>query len=242
MTRPEVARSQRESARQGVLDSALRPGRVPGIEALARHGTAWHPREHRALIGRLESSPPSVAARRLGRTTMAVTRKLARLGISPRRVRLSAEGLQLGEVADTLGVTVYAVEHWTRKTALPVEHVLVGKRHYRVITPDALLDWLFDRGALYSIAPADLAWREIVQEAKASLNARLVLGRVLCDCLAVSPSGLRWRVANQGFPDIALSLYRLGNYFSRPAVTAWLDSHDAWTAAARSVIPVQAAC
>lgn len=209
-----------------------------------RRFRAWEVEERRELNRHLLAGRSlQVMARRLGRTPKAVRGQITKtLCYDSRAEATRAAGMSVRDLTEALGlVTNHYIYTWAEKGHFPLTwtRTYTGQR-YASVDPDAVVVWLQAWGALLPlIQPSDLAWREIVSEARHALLVRYISRNDLAPLLGLSYRGMiRMTQRRRDFPKPAIQhTASMPDYYDRAAVRAWLNvspkNAKYWTSAGR---------
>ena len=209
-----------------------------------RRFRTWQADERRELARHLMNgrSLPAMA-RTLGRTQSGVRGQITKtMRYDARDEATRAAGMSVRDMTAALGLcaTRYIYD-WSAKGwfALHTTRIYTGKQ-YASVDPDAVVAWLESWGALLPlIQPTELAWREIVDEARAALLKRYISRVDLAPLLGLSYRGfIRLTQRRHDFPKPAVEhTASMPDYYDRAAVRAWLDAAPKnakyWTRAGR---------
>lgn len=209
-----------------------------------RRFRAWSPDERRELNRHLLAGRSLQAmARKLKRTPLGVRGQITKtLRYDSRAEALRTAGMSVRDLAAALGLsTNHHIYNWAEKGYFPLTwtRTYTGTR-YASVDPDAVVVWLQSWGALLPIIqPIDLAWREIVDEARQALLVCHISRNDLAPLLGLSYRGMiRLTQRRRDFPKPAIEhTASMPDYYDRAAVCAWLNAGPKnakyWTSAGR---------
>lgn len=204
----------------------------------------WSPDERRELNRHLMAGRSLQAmARRLKRTPLGVRGQITKtLRYDSRAEATRAAGMSVRDLTEALGLlTNHYIYTWAEKGYFPLTwtRAYTGKR-YASVDPDGVVVWLRAWGALLPIIqPVDLAWREIIDEARQALLVRHISRNDLAPLLGLSYCGMiRLTQRRRDFPKPVIEhTASMPDYYDRAAVRAWLSAGPKnakyWTSAGR---------
>lgn len=199
----------------------------------------WTSDDDHRLIAYIGTMSLPALARKLGRSQRAIEKRVYEdLGLRFHTEAVREVGLGLSATAAICGVDEKTVWRWINRGWLRARTVPVryGKR-IGIAEVDLAQFFATIGGLLPVIRPSDPAWRAVLDEARADLQARYITARTIVKLLGYAHHNrlISWR-RRLGFPDPAFNLGERcgGHYYERAAVRAWLDAHPHyWTRQAK---------
>jgi hypothetical protein len=187
---------------------------------------AWTPAEDDQLLTYVGQQKLTTLAGKLGRSPLALERRLREHGQYVRESATRHAGMSINDVADALGVTKNHVWRWIQIGWLQSRKAFGVQRRYVTIDPDAVLRFLRERGALLPNLKADRDWADEVAAARSALLARFIGTNDVAAALCVHRGALHYLRTRVQMPDPALRLGGcLSDYYDRAAIRAWAAAH-----------------
>jgi hypothetical protein len=187
--------------------------------------TRWTCEEReRARVMVRDGKSPAQIGKVLGRSPNAVLEQLTVWGVNVRRELARSEGMDVREVAESLGVGRDIVIDWIRRGFLRASRRRVLRQTVYSVSYTAVLAFITERGGYTRLRPSP-RFAGPVDEARRAFNLRYISRRDLASSLCISENTLGHWPTRFGFPSS--HMFGRCSYFDRGEVRAFLVDHPA---------------